>query len=297
MEKTEGRALALGAFDGLHRGHMQVIDRAVAHKSRGLTPGVLTFSQDPSLWLEGHTDYLMTRDDKERILHSRGIEEIFNLHFEQVRNMPPKDFAEQKLFAQLNAKVLICGRDFRFGKNAGGNVDLLCELCQKKGIELNIIEPLMDEEQPISATRIRRALEEGDLSLAGRLLGRRFGFCFKVVEGNRIGRTLGTPTINQLLPRGFVRPRFGVYASLVYVQGMALCGVTNVGIKPTVGNYEPLFETWIPDFNRDMYGMEIRVELVEFLRDERKFAGLEALKAEIVKNAEQAKAICGRLNS
>ena len=177
------------------------------------------------------------------------------------------------------------------GWNGDTTKTLLRRLCQQAGAELYVAPPVREGEQKVSSTRIRAAVEAGDIPLANRLLGRPFGFEFEVVHGNRIGRTIGTPTINQHFPEHFILPRFGVYASCVHIGGRTYCGVTNVGVKPTVGSDRALSETWIPDFSGDLYGKTLRLELLAFIRDEKKFANLDALKAEIRRNEKQARKI------
>ena len=143
----------------------------------------------------------------------------------------------------------------------------------------------------MSSTRIRAAVEAADIPLANRLLGRPFGFSLEVIHGNHIGTGLGTPTINQAIPDNFVLPKFGVYASWVRVGGKYFAGVTNIGLKPTVGSDRVLSETWMPDFSGDLYGKRVRLFLLRFLRPEKKFGSLQELKEEISKNARQAKEI------
>ena len=168
---------------------------------------------------------------------------------------------------------------------------LLRELCQKHGVGLTVLPPVSEDGEKISSSRIRRAVEGGDIPTANRLLGRPFGFQLEVIHGNHIGTGLGTPTINQALPENFVRPRFGVYAAWCLVEGSPYFGVCNIGVKPTVGSDRVLAETWMPEFSGDLYGERVRVELVEFLRPERKFDSLEELKAAIQANGEQARAL------
>ena len=143
----------------------------------------------------------------------------------------------------------------------------------------------------MSSTRIRAAVEAADIPLANRLLGRPFGFSLEVIHGNHIGTGLGTPTINQAIPDNFVLPKFGVYASWVRVGGKYFAGVTNIGLKPTVGSDRVLSETWMPDFSGDLYGKRVRLFLLRFLRPEKKFGSLQELKEEISKNTRQAKEI------
>ena len=169
-------------------------------------------------------------------------------------------------------------------------------LCQQAGAELYVAPPVREGEQKVSSTRIRAAVEAGDIPLANRLLGRPFGFSLEVIHGNHIGTGLGTPTINQAIPEGFVLPKFGVYASWCRVGGEYFYGVTNVGVKPTVGSDRVLAETWMPDFQGDLYGKRVRVFLLEFLRPERKFHSLDELKSAIRENGEQAKAVTSRIS-
>ncbi|MEG1427554.1 MAG: riboflavin biosynthesis protein RibF [Oscillospiraceae bacterium] len=290
--ENENTAVALGAFDGLHPGHAAVIKEAVQKKKEGLVPSILTFTENPSKILTGKTAYLLAEEDKNAILREWGVERIFALDFSVVRELSPEEFFRKILLERCRAKTVVSGENFHFGKDARGDVVLLRQLCTQNGVEFIAVPPCTFLGAAISSTRIRAALGEGNIGLANQLLGRRFGFAFTVVEGNRIGRTLGTPTINQQLPQGFVKPKFGVYASLVTVDGRTLCGVTNIGVKPTVGKYDPLSETWIPDFYQDMYGQNIRVELLAFIRSEKKFDSLQKLCEEIRENAEKAREIC-----
>ena len=285
-------SLALGAFDGLHRGHMAVIHAACAPGTDGQLwePAVFTFRASPS----GNCAVLTGRD-KERILEYAGISRLYSLEFQEVRDWEAEDFVRQVLFQRCAARRLCCGQDFRFGRDARGGVALLERLCQEAGVQLYVVPPVTDGGEKVSSTRIRKAVEEGDIPTANRLLGRPFGFSLEVIHGNHIGTGLGTPTINQAIPEGFVLPRFGVYAAWCRVGGQYFCGVTNVGVKPTVGSDRVLAETWMPDFSGDLYGKRVRVFLLEFLRPEKKFGSLEELKAAIEKNAQQAKEVTGRI--
>ena len=157
---------------------------------------------------------------------------------------------------------------------------------------MHVVPTVEYKGERVSATRIRKAIENGEMEDVTVMLGRPFGFCFEVVHGNHIGHTIGTPTINQNFPPRFVLPRFGVYASAVYVDGKTYCGVTNVGVKPTVGSDHALSETWMPDFTGgDLYGRTLRLELLSFVRDEKKFPDLDALKAEISLNEKTARTL------
>ena len=293
LERQAPSSLALGAFDGLHRGHMAVIHAACAPGKGGevLSPAVFTFRSSPS----GNSAVLTGRD-KERILAHSGVETLYSLEFQEVRDWEAEAFVRRVLFQRCNARRLCCGQDFRFGRGARGDVALLRQLCCQAGVELYVVPPVTDSGEKVSSTRIRKAVEEGDIPTANRLLGRPFGFSLEVIHGNHIGTGLGTPTINQAIPEGSVLPRFGVYASWCRVGGQYFYGVTNVGLKPTVGSDRVLAETWLPEFSGDLYGKRVRVFLLEFLRPEKKFASLEELKAAIQENARQAKAVTRRIS-
>lgn len=276
-------SLALGAFDGLHPGHLAVVGAAL---EGGLPAAVFTFPQAPS-----GEPAVATGEDKAALLDKLGVRRMYSVEFAGLRDMEAGDFVEKVLFEKINARRLCCGEDFRFGRGAAGNAALLKELCKSRGVELAVVPPVELDGEKISSTRIRKAVEAGDIPLANRLLGRPFGFELEVIHGNHIGTGLGTPTINQALPEGFVLPRFGVYAAWCRVNGAFYPGVCNIGVKPTVGSDRVLAETWILGFSRDIYGRNVRLYLLDFIRPERKFAGLDELREEINRNAAQAQAI------
>lgn len=280
-------ALALGTFDGLHRGHQAVIEAALSQRGAGLEPAVFTFRRSPS-----GERLVLLGEDKARLLKEMGIKKMYSMDFKELKSMEAERFVEELLFARLNARRLCCGADFRFGRDAAGDVGLLERLCAQAGAGLTVLPPVEADGEKISSTRIREAVSAGDMEQARRLLGRPFGFTLEVIHGNHIGGPmLGTPTINQALPEELVFPRFGVYAAWCRVQGAEYYGVCNVGVKPTVGSDRVLAETWMPDFSGDIYGEQVQVELVEFLRPEKKFRSLEELKAEIRRNGETARAL------
>ena len=293
LQTPEGElAAALGSFDGLHLGHRQVIGNTLS--APGLRPAVITFQQNPSVSLQKKpVPLLTTNEQKLALLEEMGVEVVYLLSFEQIRDMEPEDFVEA-LYRVCRVRALSCGFNFRFGKNGRGDAGLLKELCREKGIELSVTPPVSVAGETVSSTRIRACLEQGDVQQAGQLLGRPFGYDFEVTHGRQLGRTWGTPTINQPFPQGYVLPRFGVYASLVEVEGQKYYGVTNIGVKPTVGSDCALSETWIPEFSGYLYGKKVPVELLDFIRPERKFDSLDQLKNEILENGVLARKIAER---
>lgn len=278
------RALALGVFEGLHIGHRAVICRAAGRE--GLTAAVFTFAGHLP---KGEGGGLLTAEQRDARLTNMGVEELFTADFEAIRHLSPEEFVRDVLREQLDVRLVTCGFNFRFGKNGAGTVDTLCTLGQAYGVEVIAVPAVEVAGQPVSTTRIRQCLQAGDMALANRLLGLPFTLDFEVVHGRQLGRELGTPTINQPLPEGFVHPRFGVYAAAVEVEGRVTYGVTNIGVKPTVGADAPLAETWIPEFTGDLYGQRIRVIPTRFLRAETTFASLDQLKEQIYRDGEAAR--------
>lgn len=279
-------SLALGTFDGLHRGHMAVIRAGVEGARLGLEPGAFTFARAPQ-----GGGQVATPRDKRKLLEQAGISRLYCVGFENLRDMEARRFVEDVLFGRCGARRLCCGEDYRFGRGAAGDVGLLQKLCGQAGVPLQVVPPVLEGGEKISSTLIRAAIERGDIPTANRLLGRPFGFSLEVIHGNHIGTGLGTPTINQAIPEGFVQARFGVYAAWCRVSGAFFYGVTNIGVKPTVGSDRVLAETWMPEFSGDLYGKRVRVFLLDFIRPEKKFASLDELRAEIQANARQARDI------
>lgn len=279
-------AVALGCFDGLHLGHQKVITAA---RGPGLTPSVLTFA-DPLGELGGKSGgQLATKRQKLRLFDSLGVEQVYSLRFSAIRNLSPEQFVDEVLVGVCHAEKICCGFNFTFGYRGAGTAETLKALCAPRGIDCEVVPAVELAGEPVSSTRIRALVEKGDIERANRLLGRPFGFDFEVVRGRQLGRTLGTPTINQVFTPEFVLPRFGVYASLVRLNDGDYYGVTNVGVKPTVGADAPLSETWIPEYHgEDLYGENIQVELIGFIRPEVKFSGVEELQENILRDGGTA---------
>lgn len=279
-------AVALGCFDGLHLGHQKVITAA---RGPGLTPSVLTFA-DPLGELGGKSGgQLATKRQKLRLFESLGVEQVYSLRFSAIRNLSPEQFVDEVLIRVCHAEKICCGFNFTFGYRGAGTAETLKALCAPRGIDCEVAPAVELAGEPVSSTRIRALVEEGEIERANRLLGRPFGFDFEVVRGRQLGRTLGTPTINQVFTPEFVLPRFGVYASLVRLNDGDYYGVTNVGVKPTVGADAPLSETWIPEYHgEDLYGENIQVELIGFIRPEVKFSGVEELQENILRDGGTA---------
>lgn len=291
LPEKSGTAIALGYFDGLHKGHRNVISLAAAEKENGLTPVCFTFSKSPKSVLYGtQSNALMASEDKIKTLERLGIERTYQADFEKIMNMPAKDFAQEILIDTLKAEKLFCGFNYRYGKNGEGSAETLKSFCESKGITLTVVPATESEGEVVSSTLIRKLIADGNVKRANELMCSRFGFSSVIEHGKRLGRELGTPTINQPLCSELVVPKFGVYASIVTLEnGETYCGVTNIGIKPTVGGNTPLCETWMPKYKGgEIYGQSADVRLLEFIRPERKFSGIDELKDAIIDNSQTA---------
>ena len=271
--------IALGLFDGLHLGHMAVIN-AMPDFGGDYRRCVFTFNTEHARPHAKPAARLMSRSARDSILKAAGVNSIIEPDFEDIRDISPGDFARVILAGKYDARHVFCGESFRFGKGAAASAQDLQGLLPNT-CEAHIVPTVTLDGEPVSTTRIRGLLEAGDMAAAAKLLGRAFMIDFPVATGNRIGRTLGMPTINQAFPHCFVLPRFGVYASNATVDGKIHKAVTNVGVKPTVGGGDVLAETYIEGFSGDLYGVRVPVELLDFIRPEKKFASLDKLKAQI----------------
>lgn len=281
-------AVALGFFDGVHIGHRSVISAACAKKN--LSPVVYTFAKSPKTCVTGKTvPALMTDWDKRSVIQSLGAQRLYTVDFNSVRSLSPEKFIKSVLKEGLNAQEVFCGFNYRFGVNGSGDVDLLCRECGKLGINVTVIPPVKLDGNVVSSTRIRSELGTGGVLLANKMLGRRFSYSSQIIHGRRLGRTIGSPTINQQIPQELVTPKFGVYVSEVSVGGKVYRGVTNIGVKPTVGSDTAVSETWLIGYSGgELYGENARVSLVGFLREEQKFSSIDELKEAIQNDAKNA---------
>lgn len=279
-------ALALGCFDGVHIGHAAVIRAAM---ETGRPSAVVTFRQPPAAVLKsGSTQTLMTDSLREKILDEMGLDALIYLDFPSVRDLSPEAFVRDMLVEKFRAACVFCGFNYRFGKGAAAGPQELMDIGTRLGIRGICIDPVCIGGQPVSSTRIRALITQGKMEQASRMLGRSFSLCLPVIHGHMLGRRLGSPTINQRIPTGHIVPRFGVYASAAEVGGQKWPAVTNVGIRPTVSPDGILVETHILGYTGDLYGQEIPVEFIRFLRPERKFENTAQLKAQIRQDAQQA---------
>ena len=294
-----GTTAALGFFDGLHLGHIAVIERAL---SPGMRLCVLSVGEPYTVASGGavRSTRIIPKSEELRILSGLGTDMLIQPPFESFRDMSGKRFVREVIVGRLGADAVSCGEDFRFGKDAACGVDELRAMGEKYGFECRVCPQISIDGEKVSSTRLRALLTEGRIAGANRLLGRLYGYTIPVVPGLHLARTLGAPTINQPLPEDLYPMRCGVYASRTMLGGKWMYSVTNIGVKPTITGgtrTQPLSETWIPDFSGDLYGESIRVELVDFIRDERVFDSVEQLGEAIHRDGETAKRIASEFTA
>lgn len=286
-------AVALGIFDGVHLGHRAVIEAACRQRENGLDAAVFTFLPDSVLHKAGGTaGYIYTPAEKNIILREdMGVDHIYSPTFEELCGLSGEDFARRILSEHMGAAMVCCGADFRFGKNASCGVDELKDFGDRFGFGVEVVDSVKQDGEKVSSSRIRALLLDGDIQKAGQLLGSGYFISATVEDGNRIGRTISFPTINQSFGEGQLVPRFGVYSTSTNVAGKVFPSMTNVGVKPTVGGVKrPLAETHIIGYSGDLYGKTVDVVFRRFIRPERKFDSLDELKAQIAADIESAKA-------
>ena len=292
MEKK--RVVAIGFFDGVHLGHGALLRRARQVADRlGVPAAALTFDRHPSAVLSSSPVLLINSAQERADLMKRlyGVDEVLFCRFDRdMMEMPWRTYVSEYLRREQRAVHVVCGHDHRFGWRGEGNPARLQELCTQLGMGCDVVQKVTVHGQTVSSTRIRALLQQGDVEEANAFLGHPHCLTGTVVHGRQLGRRMGTPTANLLLPEGLLAPAFGVYATAVTVGSRRYPAVTNVGVRPTVdGTGSVTVEPWLLDFEGNLYGKVIRVEFYRFLRPERKFDSLDSLRRAILKNAEETR--------
>jgi riboflavin kinase / FMN adenylyltransferase len=294
-----GAAVAMGNFDGVHRGHQRVIElAATAAAEQGVPLGVITFDPHPRVYFRPSEPAfrLMKPDQQARALEKLGVDMLYVLPLEaELAGMTDRQFATEVLHEGLDARHVAVGFDNSFGKGRTGTPDTMRVYGQELGFGVSVAEPVGDGGgEKFSSTAVRDALREGRPDLAAEILGRPFAIEGPVQRGRQLGRKLGFPTANVDLG-DYVTPRFGVYAVRTRLSdGREFEGVANVGINPTVqGVTRPLLEVWLFDFDEDIYDRIIETDLIAFLRPEEKFESLEAMTDQVMADAKRAREVLG----
>jgi riboflavin kinase / FMN adenylyltransferase len=290
----KGGVVALGNFDGVHRGHQALL--AQAQKPAGALGApllALTFEPHPRGFFVPDTGpfRLTLAPAKTRLLAEHGVQAVLAQHFDAAfAALPAEAFVGDVLLKGLGARHVVCGYDFTFGARRSGNVERLRAEGKARGFGVTVLDPVMREGEIYSSTRIREALRAGMVSEAAQLLGHPWEIEGTVELGDQRGRTIGFPTANVDLGQ-HLRPRFGVYAVRALVDGVWRDGVANLGRRPTFGKLKENFEVHLFDFAGDLYGKTLRVTMVDFIRPEMKFEGLDQIKAQIAADGEAARRI------
>ncbi len=280
---SDGSAVAIGVFDGMHLGHRRVLE-SLGDADTGLTKVAMTFSTHPASVLspDGAPPRLSTLKRRFDLFEDAGIDRVAVLGFdEQMRVMEPEDFVRRFLIEGLNARFVVVGVGFRFGRGAAGSTETLAELGRQHGFEVEVIDIACDDGAEIRSTTIREALRGGDVERAATMLGRPYDLEGIVVPGDGRGRQIGIPTANVSFPAMLTVPRHGVYAVNAVIDGVGLPAVANLGIRPTFGGEDEVLEVHVLGFNRDLYGKHISVEFVRRIRDERRFESVDDLLVQI----------------
>ena len=286
---------ALGFFDGVHLGHQKLLSECAALATQyGCAAAAITFDRHPkSLFTDTPTVLISTVPDRKLLLKSYGMEFVRVLPVtRETMSQPWQDFLQTLL--EEGAAGFVCGDDFRFGHRGEGNPDKLAEFCRQRQLPWTVVPEQAVGDIRISSTYIRRQIETGDMATAVRFMGHPYTLTGTVVHGQKLGRRLGIPTANLHLPAGLAIPRFGVYACSVFIDGVRYPAVTNIGTRPTVSGQGITVEPWILDYSGDLYDRDITIEFYKFLRPEQKFPTLEALQAEIRRNAEQTRELVSK---
>ena len=294
----ENTAVALGKFDGLHRGHQILIEKIKQYKSRGLQAVMFTFDFHPASFIQHKPlELIFTREERIKWAEKMGIDILIEFPFtKETSGMEAEDFVRDILVRDIGAKMIVAGSDFHFGHERRGNVEMLQSLGKNLGFEVDVCHKLQIEApvyedgkftgrremRDVSSTLIREAIRRGDMEFATEMLGTPFSVSGEVIHGRQLGRTLGMPTANVAPPMHKIMPPNGVYSSRTLVGAYEYHSVTNIGFNPTVAdNNSKRMETYVYDFSGSLYGQEIEVQHFRFERPEMKFESVEALKNQI----------------
>ena len=283
-------AVAIGKFDGVHLGHRRLLDEIIQAKTKGLAACIFTFDPSPSVLFGGDPRVLSTNAEKHMIFERMGIDFLIEFPMNlKTAATEPGDFVKDYLVNQMNTRFLAAGEDVSFGNRGEGNADLLTKMSSECGYEFKSIEKVRDASgNVISSTLVREHVEKGEMEAVTALLGTPYSITGTVKKGNQIGHSLGFPTINIRIPENKLLPPFGVYSGTTLVKGNLYRSISNIGLKPTVGGEDaPSIETYLYDFDGNLYGATATVELELFKRPEKKFDSLDELKAQLARDSDE----------
>ncbi|ADQ46491.1 riboflavin biosynthesis protein RibF [Caldicellulosiruptor kronotskyensis 2002] len=291
-KRYDNPAVALGFFDGFHIGHKKLFEVLNANAS-GIKKVVFTFKNHPDNLLGFDTKYILTNEERLEFFRNYGIDDVYFIEFnKKIMQMDKDRFIEEILIDKLNVSVVVVGYDFTFGYMAEGDSKYLCEKLYQFGRECIVIDPVMYQEHIVSSTLIRRLILEGNIKLANCMLGFHFFISGTVKRGNRLGKKMGFPTINIKFDKEKIVPKKGVYVTNTIIDDKRYLSITNVGTNPTVSTSDNIkIETHVLGVDKDMYGKRVKIEFIDFVREEKKFSNIDELKNQITQDVEYVKAL------
>ncbi len=293
IQTENGTAVALGKFDGFHIGHMLLIDEVMSLQNKGYTGVIFTFDMKRnSVFNVDNMQNIISSDEKRELAEKLGLNVLVEYPFDdEFAGMEPEEFVRDILAVMLHAKFIIVGEDYRFGRNRAGDINFLKKFEEKYGYSVISVDKKKIGDITVSSSYIRSLINVGNVSDAAKFLGRAYSMTGGVVHGRELGRTIQVPTANILPQKGKIYPTSGVYASKIYLHdGRTFYGITNIGDNPTVSDERRVtIETHIFDFSENIYGKKIKVELLYFIRPEKKFKNIDELKNQMLADINFAK--------
>ncbi len=289
--RLRNSVVTVGTFDGLHLGHQKIIETLCQRaKETGSEASVFTFWPHPRFVL-GKIDgleLLNTFEEKVELFEKNGIDNLVSYEFtKEFANLSSREFVKEILVEKLNVKHLILGYDHHFGKNREGRFDKLKECADEFGFKIERVSALSQKDENISSTKIREAIKQGEIEKANSFLGYNYFIQGKIVKGSEIGRTIGFPTANIAVPKYKLLPKSGVYSVKIQVENNNYIGMMNLGLRPTIGNFNTkTLEVHIIDFDKDIYGKSIKIDIIKRIRNEKKFASINELKLQLEKDKQ-----------
>ena len=294
----EATAVAIGKFDGFHRGHQTLLQKMQEQKKKGLATVIFTFVPSPAAFFSTEImKELTTLEEKRKIFEKAGIDYLIEFPFvQETADMEPEAYIKEVLVERIHAKCVVAGEDVSFGRRGSGNAKLLLDKSEELGYDVVLIDKVQYEGREVSSTFVREEVTKGNMELVHRLLGIPYHVGGMIVHGRKLGRTLGMPTVNQIPTKEKLLPPNGVYFSYVMLDERKLPSITNIGTKPTVADGMVMgVETYIYDFDEDVYGEELEVYLLAFKRPEMRFDSVDALKVQMAKDIAAGRAYHGLL--
>lgn len=284
--------IAIGKFDGIHLGHQYLLKCIEEYRQDGYKIAVFTFDPSPAAFFSDK-EYkgLTTRDEKRRIFAKLGVDVLVEYPLnKESASISPEEFIEDILLDRMHVRCVVCGTDFTFGDRGSGNVEFLRAYGAKRGFDVRVCDKIKCDGTEISSSLIRKEIELGHMEEARRYIGAYYSVTGTVVTGRQLGRKMGMPTVNIVPDRDKLLPPYGVYEAVISYDGHHYRGITNVGVKPTVTDErKPVVETYIFDFDKNIYGEEIVVNLVSMVRPERRFDSVDELKKQIESDIQTVK--------